>query len=60
MKKVLNVIVIILIMISLVKVLNFIDNNEYKKAITRCESQDNVVINYTNQGDKYYTCQVEK
>ena len=41
-------------------ILNKMDNTEYKKAINRCNGKDNVVINYTNQGDTYYTCKVEK
>lgn len=41
-------------------VLNKMDNNEYKKAINRCNGEDNVITNYTNQGDKYYSCKVDK
>lgn len=59
-KNILKVMLGIVIVFSLVKVLSFIDTNEYNKAIERCESKDNVIINYTNNGDKYYTCRVEK
>ena len=37
-----------------------LDNYEKEKANTRCGSADNVVVRYTNQGDKYYQCKVEK
>ena len=40
--------------------LNKMDDNEYKKAIDRCNGKDNVITNYTNQGDKYFTCKVDK
>lgn len=52
----LNAIVALLVFISLVGLLNLIDTREYTKAIERCNGKDNVITNYTNQGDKYYTC----
>lgn len=36
------------------------DQYEEKRAIKRCDGKDNIVERYTNQGDKYYTCKVEK
>ena len=55
-EKILIIIGIIIVGIALVK----IDNSEYKKAVKRCGNENNIQINYTNQGDKYYTCKVEK
>lgn len=40
--------------------LNLQDQYEEKRAIERCDGKDNIVERYTNQGDKYYTCKVEK
>lgn len=40
--------------------LNLQDQHEEKRAIERCGGKDNIVERYTNQGDKYYTCKVEK
>lgn len=40
--------------------LNLQDQYEEKRAIKRCDGKDNIVERYTNQGDKYYTCKVEK
>jgi len=40
--------------------LNKMSDNEYKKAINRCNGKDNVITSYTNQGDKYYSCKVDK
>ena len=37
-----------------------LDNYEKEKANIRCGGADNVVVRYTNQGDKYYQCKVEK
>ena len=37
-----------------------LDNYEKEKANIRCDGADNVVVRYTNQGDKYYQCKVEK
>ena len=37
-----------------------LDNYEKEKANARCGGADNVVVRYTNQGDKYYQCKVEK
>ena len=39
--------------------LNALDRHEYNRAIERCGA-DNIVERYTNQGDVYYTCKVEK
>ena len=47
MKKVINVIVGIIILI-------------YQNAVSRCGNEKNVVLRHTNQGDRYYSCKVEK
>lgn len=39
--------------------LNALDRHEYNRAVERCGA-DNIVERYTNQGDIYYTCKVEK
>lgn len=36
------------------------DNQVRKNAIERCSGENNIVERYTNQGDRYYTCKVEK
>lgn len=36
------------------------DNEEYKKAIARCGNEKNVITHYDLQGDKYYSCKVDK
>lgn len=55
-EKMLIIVGIVIVVFALVG----IDNNEYKKAVKRCGNENNIQINYTNQGDKYYTCKVEK
>lgn len=60
MKKILKVVILIIAIVGVVKVLNVINEKEYQKAISRCGSKDNLVISYTQQGDKYYSCKVEK
>jgi hypothetical protein len=42
------------------KLLQLQDQYEYNKAIERCGSVENLNTHYTQQGDKYYTCKVEK
>lgn len=42
------------------KLLQLQDQHEYNKAIERCGSVENLNTRYTQQGDKYYTCKVEK
>lgn len=42
------------------KLLQLQDQHEYNKAIERCGSVENLNTHYTQQGDKYYTCKVEK
>ena len=36
------------------------DNQVRKNAIERCGGENNIVERHTNQGDRYYTCKVEK
>lgn len=45
---------------SCFKLLQLQDQHEYNKAIERCGSVENLNAHYTQQGDKYYTCKVEK
>ena len=40
--------------------LKYQDQKEYERAIERCGDAQNLVERYTNQGDVYYTCKVEK
>lgn len=51
-----------LVLISALSIYGLValDNYEKEKANTRCGGADNVVVRYTNQGDKYYQCKVEK
>ena len=42
------------------KLLQLQDQHEYNKALERCGSVKNLNTHYTQQGDKYYTCKVEK
>jgi len=60
MKKILVVIISIVALIGIVSLLNLMEEKNYNNAIERCGSEDNLVINYTNQGDKYYSCKVER
>lgn len=52
--------ILIILIIICGKVLNAIDNKEYNRAVERCGNSDNVVERYTNLGDKYFTCKVDK
>lgn len=36
------------------------DNKTRKDAIERCGGENNIVERYTNQGDLFYSCRVEK
>ena len=45
---------------SCFKLLQLQDQHEYNKAIERCGNVENLNTHYTQQGDKYYTCKVEK
>ena len=42
------------------KLLQLQDQHEYNKAIEICGRVENLNTHYTQQGDKYYTCKVEK
>ncbi len=59
-KEILFYVVIILVGVLSIYGLVALDNYEKEKANTRCGGADNVVVRYTNQGDKYYQCKVEK
>jgi len=60
MKKILVVIISIVALIGIVSLLNLMEEKKYNDAIERCNGKDNVITNYTNQGDKYYSCKVER
>ena len=42
------------------KALQLQDQHEKERAIARCGSESNLVEHYTQQGDVYYSCKVEK
>lgn len=42
------------------KLLQLQDQHEEQRAVERCGGQDNIVKHYTNQGDAYWTCAIEK
>ena len=50
----------ILIIVLGIVLLNIQDNHIKKNAISRCGNEDNIVEHYTEQGDKYFSCKVEK
>lgn len=39
--------------------LKALDTHEKERALDRCYPNE-IVVKYTNQGDKYYSCKVEK
>ena len=57
MKKIMLVIISLIAIISL---LNLIEKTEYNNAIKKCGSEKNIITKYTQQGDKYYSCKVER
>ena len=40
--------------------LNAQDKHEYNKAVDRCNGANNIVEHYTQQGDRYFSCKIEK
>lgn len=52
--------VCVLALVGCFWLLNLQDKHEEQRAIERCGGKDNIVERYTNQGDIYYTCKVEK
>lgn len=59
-EKITMAILLIVGIITIFTLLNKMEEKNYNDAIERCGSKDNLVINYTNQGDKYYSCKVER
>jgi len=57
MKKIMLVIISLIAIISL---LNLVEKIEYNNAIKRCGNEKNIITKYTQQGDKYYSCKVER
>jgi len=60
MKKLGLAIILILVFIGGFKVLAIQEEHERQNAIARCGGESNVITNYTNQGDKYFSCKVDK
>lgn len=58
-KEMLVIVGMIVVIILSFKGLEAMDNQAKNKAIEKC-GKDNVVVKYTNQGDRYYQCKVEK
>ena len=50
----------LLAIVGCFKLLQLQDQHEYNRAVERCGGESNIVQHYTNQGDKYYTCTIEK
>ena len=59
-KETLFVIVAILAIVGCFKLLQLQDQHEYQRAVERCGGESNITERYTNQGDKYDTCTIEK
>lgn len=59
-KETLLFIVLGLALFGCVKLLQLQDQRIYELAIERCGSVENIKPYYTQQGDKFYTCKVEK
>lgn len=59
-EKVLLFVICLLLVIGIGKVFALLDQHEYNRALDRCGNKDNVVEKYTKEGDKYYTCKVDK
>lgn len=55
-KMILGVIAIVLCGV----LLNAQDKHEYNKAIERCDGANNIIEHYTQQGDRYFSCKIEK
>ena len=60
MKSILKGVFLIILIISCFQLLRGIENNNYKKAIEKCNGKENVITKYTNSGDRYFICKVEK
>ena len=58
-EKMLMIIGMSLLLIVVFKGLTILENNNKNNAIQEC-GKDNIVMKYTNQGDRYYVCKVEK
>lgn len=52
------------VLVIIIALLTMVCNNqaeEHKnKMITKCGGEDKIVAYYTKEGDKFYTCKVEK
>lgn len=60
LQTILEVMVIVGVLALCAYSLKALDRHEYNRAIERCGDTNNIVERYTNQGDKYYQCKVEK
>lgn len=57
--KFLKGLLLIIILISAFNLLKLINESNYKKAINNCNGKDNVIIKYTKEGDKIFSCKVD-
>lgn len=53
-------IICLIVIVIIGKAFALVDQHEYNRAVERCGNENNIVEKYTNQGDKYYTCKVDK
>ncbi len=60
MKEMLVMISLVVVAVLLYKGVAAMDEQAKNNAIERCGGKANVVEKYTNQGDRYYSCKVEK
>ena len=56
MRKILFIMNIEILVFGSIGVLYMLGDYEYKKAVIRCGERNNLVINHTSTGDRYYTC----
>lgn len=60
MKEMLVIVIGLVVIAMLGKGIQAMDEQAKNNAIERCGGKSNVVEKYTNQGDRYYSCKVEK
>lgn len=55
---------VVIVGIAIISFLGMICNNQMEehkaKMINKCGGEDKIVAYYTKEGDKFYTCKVEK
>lgn len=50
----------VLVVIILMLLLNIQNKNNYIHAIKMCGNEENIIEHFTEEGDIYYTCKIEK